>query len=212
MDGTRDIAMSEHRETALEEKISAHRAALLRYVSGIVRDAATAEDLVQETLLRAYGRRETLQDGSRLVAWLYRIATNVCRDHFRKRKSHGKPGPDDIEPYDAVEQDHPVAGGGPRLDQALEQDEMSSCVQSYLADLPDPYKAVIFLHDMEAMTNPEIARMLGIPLATVKIRIHRARERLRDALARACSFSSDERGVLVCQPKPEGHDSGENGC
>lgn len=200
--------MSEDPGTALEERISAHRAAVLGYVNSIVRDAATAEDLVQETLLRAYSRRGTLQDESRLVAWLYRIATNVCRDHFRRGKSHGKPGPADMEPYDAMEQDHPVEGAGPRLDQALEQDEMSSCVQSYLADLPDPYKAVILLHDMEEMTNPEIARMLGISLATVKIRIHRAREKLRDALAKACSFSSDERGVLVCQPKPEGQDTG----
>ncbi len=122
---------------------------------------------------------------------------------YRGQKSHGKPGAGDIDPYDAVEQDHAIAAAGPRLDQALEQDEMSSCVQSYLAELSDTYRAVILLHDVEGMTNPEIARMLGISLPTVKIRIHRAREKLRDALANACSFSSDERGVLLCEPKPD---------
>ena len=103
---------------------------------------------------------------------------------------------------DERKQEHAVAAAGPRLDQALEQDEMSSCVQSYLAELPDMYRAVILLHDMEGLTNPEIARMLRISLPTVKIRIHRAREKLREALANACSFSSDERGVLVCEPNP----------
>ena len=196
--------------TSFEAQLSAHRAAILGYVKSIVGDPAAAEDLTQETFLRAHTRRETLKDESRLVAWLYRIATNVCRDRFRRQTSHGKPGPKDLDPYDAVEQDHAVAGAGPRLDHALEQDEMSSCVQSYLAGLPDTYKAAILLHDVEEMTNPEIARMLEISLPTVKIRIHRAREKLREALAGACSFSSDERGVLVCRPKRDGQGSDEN--
>jgi RNA polymerase sigma-70 factor (ECF subfamily) len=194
--------MTEEPGSIFESRVSAHRAAILRYVGSIVGDPAAAEDLTQETFLRAHAKRATLQDESRLVSWLYSIATNVCRDRFRRQKSHGQPDTGDIDPYDAVEHDHAIADAGPRLDQALEQDEMSSCVQSYLAELPDKYRAVILLHDMEGMTNPEIARMLGISLPTVKIRIHRAREKLRDALANACSFSSDERGVLVCEPKP----------
>jgi len=202
--------MAEEPGSVFEAQISAHRAAILRYVRSIVKDPAAAEDLTQETFLRAHARRASLQDESRVVSWLYRIATNICRDRFRRQKSHGKPGAADIDPYDAVEQDDAVADAGPRLDQALEQDEMSSCVQSYLAELPDMYRAVILLHDTEGMTNPEIARMLGISLPTVKIRIHRAREKLRDALTRACSFSSDERGVLVCEPKPDAQDPDEN--
>ena len=83
----------------------------------------------------------------------------------------------------------------------MEQSEMSACVQKYMAGLPDSYRAVILLHDAEGLTNPEIAEMLGISLATVKIRIHRAREKLRVALGQACSFSADERGVVVCEPK-----------
>jgi len=89
----------------------------------------------------------------------------------------------------------------------MEQKEMSSCVQGYLAELSDPFRAVILLHDAEGLTNPEIAAMLGVSLPTVKIRLHRARAKLRDALGRACSFSTDERGVFVCDPKPD--DPGE---
>jgi len=84
----------------------------------------------------------------------------------------------------------------------IEQKQMSACVQQYLQSLSDSYRAAILLHDVEGLSNPEIAKMLGCSLATVKIRLHRARTRLRMALDRACDFSCDDRGVLVCEPKP----------
>jgi RNA polymerase sigma-70 factor (ECF subfamily) len=90
----------------------------------------------------------------------------------------------------------------PRLDQVIEQKEMSACVQEYLDSLSDSYRAVILLHDMQGLSNPEIAEMLGCSLATVKIRLHRARARLRAKLAKGCDFSQDKRGVVVCDPKP----------
>lgn len=90
----------------------------------------------------------------------------------------------------------------PRLDKLMEQREMSSCVQEYIEDLSDSYRAVSLLHDLQGLANPEIAEMLGLSLATVKIRLHRARSRLRAALGEGCSFSKDERGVKVCEPKP----------
>jgi RNA polymerase sigma-70 factor (ECF subfamily) len=97
-----------------------------------------------------------------------------------------------------------VADDAPRLDKAMEQKEMSACVQQYLTARSDDYRAVILLHDLAGLTNPEIAEMLGVSLATVKIRIHRARAKLRATLSDACLFSTDERGVLVCEPKRKG--------
>ena len=79
---------------------------------------------------------------------------------------------------------------------------MGSCVRQYIEDLPDSYRAVILLHDLEGLTNPEIADLLGISLATAKIRLHRARNRLREALGDGCSFSRDDRDVLVCERRP----------
>ena len=192
------------RPTDLPEQIASHREAIRRYVLGIVRDPAAAEDLTQEALLRAHSKLPALQDPARLTNWLYRIATNICRDRFRQASYRNRPesldakgdrDPESSEAMDAVDT-------GPRLDKVMEQKEMSSCVQDYLAGLSDSYRAVILLHDAEGLTNPEIAEMLGVSLATVKIRLHRAREKLRAALAEACSFSTDERGVVVCEPKP----------
>jgi RNA polymerase sigma-70 factor (ECF subfamily) len=178
------------------ESLAIQRDALYRYVLTVVREPTVAEDLTQETLLRAHRRVSTLQDSSRLMPWLYRIATNVCLDRFRSAVYRHRPASVDAD----VES---PADPAPRLDKLLEQKEMSACVQDYLAELPDSYRAVILLHDAEGLTNPEIASMLGISLPTVKIRLHRARAKLRETLAGACSFSTDERGVFVCDRKPD---------
>jgi len=192
----------------LSGSLVAHRDRIYRYILGMVRDSAVAEDLTQETLLRAHGRISTLDDPTRLVPWLYRIATNISHDRFREASYRHRPESLDAETGDAAASlADTAADSGPRLDRVMEQKEMSTCVQDYMAGLSDSYRAVILLHDAEGLTNPEIARMLGVSLATVKIRLHRARARLRDALDRACSFSTDERGVLVCDPRsPEAED------
>lgn len=190
-------------------QLSTHREAIQRYIRGIVRDAAVAEDLTQETLLRAHQKLDALEDPSRLSAWLYRIATNLCYDRFRGAAQRERSQPLEEEPaFDTGLGQLPIlVDDGPRLDKVLEQKEMSACVQRYVADLPDSHRAVILLHDAVGMTNPEIAEMLGVSLATVKIRVHRARQKLGEVLRGACSFSADERGVLICEPKdPEKED------
>ena len=185
------------------QQLTTRREAIHRHIRSIVRDPALAEDLTQETLLRAHAKMDRLEDPSRLSSWLYRIATNICYDRFRQSSTHDASRSIDEELYRDAE-DGPLRvlpDTGPRLDKLMEQQEMSGCVQRYLAELPDTYRAAILLHDEAGMTNPEIAEMLGVSVATVKIRVHRARERLRATLNAACSFSADERGVLICEPK-----------
>lgn len=176
-----------------------------RYVGSLIRDASEAEDITQETFIRAYRRLSSLRDLKSLSSWLYRIATNLCYDRFRQSKSRPQIGEgversNDEELFTVIDQD------SPRLDSVFDQKEMSACVQSYLEKLPDDYRAVIMLHDLEGLTNPEIAEMLGCSLATAKIRLHRARQNLGSALNQACQFSVDERGVTVCQPKSSNSD------
>jgi RNA polymerase sigma-70 factor (ECF subfamily) len=79
---------------------------------------------------------------------------------------------------------------------------MSECVQRYVTDLSDGYKAVLLFHDVDGLTADEISHLLRLPLTTVKMRLHRARQQLRDALNNACAFERDERGVFICEPKP----------
>ena len=185
----------------LSEPLVVHRQPVYRYIHSMVRDSTEAEDLTQETLLRAHRKLSSLADHTKLVPWLYRIATNVCHDRFRQTSYRNRP-----ESFDAHADgnaSNEAADTAPRLDTVIEQKEMSDCVQEYLANLSDSYRSVILLHDMEGMTNPEIAAMLDVSLATVKIRLHRAREQLRTALKAGCSFSCDDRGVMVCDRKPQ---------
>jgi len=169
---------------------------IFRYIMSMIRDTAEAEDLTQETFLRAYQRRDSLRDEGAKTAWLYRIATHVCLDRLRQyARRSPKESDTDLDNLDVAEPDEPS------LQQTLERDEMSECVQSYLNRLSDSYRAVILLHDMHELTASEIAQLLGESLATVKIRLHRARRKLSLALQTGCDFSHDERNVLVCESK-----------
>lgn len=164
----------------------------------MVRDRAEAEELTQDTYARALERSAQLRDPQAALAWLYRIATTVTLDRLRKRRASTIPL-DDEEAAAAADGQRPPS----LLESALERSEMSECVQRYLAALPDDYRIAILLHDAHGLSNAEIAQLVGCSLATAKIRVHRARTRLRETLATACTFELDERGVLVCDPQPE---------
>jgi RNA polymerase sigma-70 factor (ECF subfamily) len=169
---------------------------LYRYILGLVRDPVEAEDLTQETFLRAFRQRDSLREAGALAAWLYRIATHVSLDRLRQRTRRAPRESDaDLTEVEVPDPDSPP------LQLEVEQEEMSACVQRYIADLPDSYRAVILLHDLHGLTASQIAEMLELPLTTVKIRLVRARRRLQAALQAGCGFSHDERNVLVCEPK-----------
>ena len=178
------------------EMIHQYQDRIYRYVLSIVHDPAEAEDLTQETFLRAYRNYASLQNTAALTSWLYRIATHVCFDRLRQH-ARRKPLESEVD-LDNVEVAEPEM---PSLLQLVEQREMSACVQRYLDNLSDTYRAVILLHDLHGLSASEIAETIGVSLPTVKIRLHRARLKLRAALEAGCEFSHDERGVFACESK-----------
>jgi RNA polymerase sigma-70 factor (ECF subfamily) len=182
---------------AIEARLLPFRPQVQRHILAMIRDPLEAEELTQDTYVRALERRAQLRDPQAALAWLYRIATTVTLDRLRRRRPSIVPLLDE-EAAAAAERQRPPS----LLESALERSEMSECVQGYLAALPDDYRIAILLHDAHGLSNPEISGLLGCSLATVKIRVHRARDRLRKTLRAACSFDIDERGVLVCDPRP----------
>ena len=164
------------------------------YVLGLVRSRSDADDLTQDTFVRAYQQLESLRNPEAALPWLYSIATHVCLDRLRARtreRSHDS----GLDP-EAVS----IADTGGPGELRLERDEMSDCVKGYFGELSDSHRAVLLLHDVHGLTSRQIAELLGDSPGSVKIRLHRARGRLRDTLASECSFSYDECGTLICEP------------
>ncbi len=153
------------------------------YALSLVHDRAEAEDVAEETFLRAYRRLDPLPDSGSLMAWLYGIATRICLDRTGKQacRMAEKPeaGLDELE----------AAGRGlPSLQRIAGQNIKSGCTQSYLEGLPAGYRAVILLHDLDELTGPEIAETLNVSLATVNIRLHQAHHNLQAQLEAGCAF------------------------
>jgi RNA polymerase sigma-70 factor (ECF subfamily) len=82
----------------------------------------------------------------------------------------------------------------------MEQDEMSQCVQDQLNLLPEAIRSILILADIMDFTHQEIADILGLSVENVKVRVHRARKKLKAILKEKCTFEVDERNVLVCEP------------
>ena len=165
-----------------------------RYIGSLVHDPSEADDLTQEAFLRAYRSRDALREPQAQLTWLYRIATNVSVDRMRQRARQPA-----VAGAETLEID--PADDGAALHKVLEQGEMSHCIQEFLSALPDNYRAVLMMADLQEMTGREIGELLGISVATVKIRLHRARQKLKAAIAAECALTRDERNVLVCEPQ-----------
>ena len=178
--------------------VAGYRSRIHRYVLSMVHDPVEADDLTQEVFLQAYRKLGSLRDPDALTSWLYRIATHVCYDRFRKWSRQPRLEPLDVSGSITAS----PAGEGmdaARLDRLIERTEMSACVRGFLEELSDEYRQVILLHDLEGLTNPEVAEMIGVSLNAVKIRLHRARRKLHAALAANCDFAHDAHGVFVCE-------------
>ena len=136
-------------------------------------DAHDAEDLVQEVLLRVRRGLETYRPGS-LEGWLSRIATNVYLDQVRRQ------GRRPLEVLsDDTERALPPAE---TVDEALAARDIPADVQAALAGLPPEYRAAVVLCDVVGLSYAEIGEALGVPIGTVRSRVHRARGRLRQVL------------------------------
>ena len=128
-------------QRAPEPALDEHYPRIARYVRGMVRDPVEAEDLAQETFLRAHRRRASLHDPDAALAWLYSIATHVCLDRLRQQVRRA-PMQSDVDPETVVAPDPE-----PSAELRIEREQMSACVQAYVADLSDGYRAVLLLHD-----------------------------------------------------------------
>ena len=159
-----------------EEVARSHGRFLYTVAYRLTGNREDAEDLVQEVLLRVRRGLETYQPGS-MEGWLSRIATNAFLDEVRRRRRR----PEDLLPEDPDWVLPPAAGA----DDALAAEALPDDVQAALRRLPQDFRAAVVLCDVVGLSYQEIGEALGIPVGTVRSRIHRGRALLREGLTRA---------------------------
>ncbi|UCE24171.1 MAG: sigma-70 family RNA polymerase sigma factor [Candidatus Zixiibacteriota bacterium] len=181
-----------------------HQKPVYNYVLRMVKESSVAEELTQDIFVKVYRSLSEYRGDSAISTWIYRIATNACLDYFRSRP-HKKSGrTDSFTSEDLLKSSLPKDRQEvPNAEEELISAEMSSCVRGYIDELPEDYRAVILLHDLQGFTNPEIAKITDSTLENVKIRLHRARRKMKEVFSDKCSFYRDERNVLRCVEKEE---------
>jgi RNA polymerase sigma-70 factor, ECF subfamily len=149
----------------------------------MTRNPADAEDLLQETTLRAYRGFASFEEGTNLKAWLYRILTNSFINTYRKRQREPQAveGPDDFDEWFLFDR-----LGSRSVQRSAEEDVLDRIpdaeVKAALESIPENFRMAVLLADVEGFSYKEIAEIMNVPIGTVMSRLHRGRKALEKAL------------------------------
>lgn len=153
---------------------------LRRFILSKVKDAATAEDILQDTFIKVHTKLHTLKDEDKLKPWLFSVARYSVLDYFRANKQERPVDDLEIE-SEPVKQAH------------SEQD----CLKGILKNLPKKYRDPLFLSDIKGLKQQEVANQLQLSLPTVKSQIQRARKQIAQGFMDCCGFKMNAEGHLV---------------
>ena len=175
----------------------------------MTRNPADAEDLVQDTMLRAYRAFDRFEPGTNLKAWLFRIMTNAYINTYRKRQREPqKVSSDEVEEFDLYQE---LKNHDPQFEATPENIVLDSLVDSDITeaieDLPEQFRLAVVLSDVEGFTYAEMADIMQVPMGTVMSRLHRGRKALQKRLWELAK----DRGIVKGPKKgPEGQDDGDS--
>jgi RNA polymerase sigma-70 factor (ECF subfamily) len=163
---------------AIEVLVRRYQNYVYRLCTLVMRNEQDAEDMTQETFIRAFRAlpRFEIRQGVSFEAWLYRIAVNACRSRMRRKWYQVLPWP---EPAPQI-----VAEPEAQPEHKLIQGEQRDQILDAIGSLSEKHRLVVILRYYAGLTNEEIARALSIPSGTVRSRLHIARQKLRDLLAK----------------------------
>ena len=169
---------------AFETLVRQHAGALLRVARRFMRTEEDARDAVQDAFVSVFKSIRRFEANARFSTWLHRIVINAC---LMRLRSHRRRPEEDIEDYlpRFLEDGHQVESSVPwreSAESALRRTEIRELVRSCIEQLPDTYREILLLRDIEELSTEETADLLGITLNAVKIRLHRGRQALRTLL------------------------------
>jgi RNA polymerase sigma-70 factor (ECF subfamily) len=165
-----------------------------------------AEDLVQVVFAKAARALPEFRGDAQMATWLYRIATNVASDWLRGRSTLEAKAT--VQLPDAIDDAACSSSMGSVSqekfappERELIRDEMGDCIRRLIGQLPEKHRAVLVLGELGGFKDDEVAQALGISRSNAKVRLHRARAQLKEALEAHCDFSRNEDNEFVCEPK-----------
>jgi len=169
------------KQRSFEREALPHTDLLYNYALRMTNNPADADDLVQETYLKAYRFWDTYEQGTNIRAWLFRILKNSYINRYRKEVRE----PDKVE-YDDVKSLYTTRGEGTAgrndLQELMFGNLLDDEITNAIASLPDEFRTVVILCDIETLTYEEVATFMECPLGTVRSRLHRGRKLLRGRL------------------------------
>lgn len=168
-----------------EELLSKYEKQIFNLILRLVSDYEEAADLTQDTFISVYRNLSSFREESSAYTWIYRIAVNLCKNHYRDKASRRRIRPLSIED---VERGYEASKSLPTVDvpptpwEALDRKELRERIEDAISRLPYDQRVMVVLRDMQGLSYQEIADVVGVSLGVVKTRLSRARAALRKML------------------------------
>lgn len=163
-------------ENAYTELVKRYRDRLTNFVYQFLGDLEQAEDVVQDTMFKLYEKKHYYREIAKFSTWIYTIARNLANTELRKRKRRKTTL---LSQMTRDERDYEIPAVQADLGQAIQSEYVEKRIQAAIRELPEHFKTVIILRDIQELSYDDISNIIGVPLGTVKSRINRARLQLQ---------------------------------
>ena len=179
-----------------EQLYNQYRKKIERYLKRYV-DKDNAEDLTQEVFIKVSRSRTSFREESSIETWIYKIATNAAKDYLksRQKKERDLISETELESLDALT----IENASPESMSLAH--EMKACIEEFIHRLPHDYSTVLVLSELEGYTVKDIAEIVGMNANAVKVRLHRARAKLKETMDDGCIITHTADHRIVCERK-----------